>query len=171
MNWRASTSASSDTRVESVRMYVMRPTGPSSPSSSPSYSRWASAMVRLAEKRSLRAASCCSFDVMNGGCGRLRRSLRSTCVTWAVPARSSAAISSASAWVFGSALVPSQRQMRATNGGGSAARQSQSTVQYSSGLNSPISRSRSQIIRTATDCTRPADSPRRTFFHRIGLIS
>ena len=38
-------------------------------------------MVRFGEKRSLRAASCCSFDVMNGGGGFLRRSLRSTLAT------------------------------------------------------------------------------------------
>ena len=42
--------------------------------------------------------------------------------------------------------------------------------QYSSGLNALISRSRSTMIRRATDCTRPADSPRRTFSQRMGLI-
>ena len=42
--------------------------------------------------------------------------------------------------------------------------------QYSSDTNAWISRSRSVIMRTATDCTRPADSPRRTFFHNKGLI-
>ena len=43
-------------------------------------------------------------------------------------------------------------------------------LQYSTGLNALISRSRSTMSRTATDCTLPADSPGRTFFHRIGLI-
>ena len=33
-----------------------------------------------------------------------------------------------------------------------------------------ISSSRSMIIRIATDCTRPAESPRRTFRQRNGLI-
>jgi len=42
--------------------------------------------------------------------------------------------------------------------------------QYSSGLNCRICRSRSTIILTATDWTRPADRPRVTFFQRRGLI-
>ena len=42
-------------------------------------------------------------------------------------------------------------------------------VQYSSGWNASISRSRSTISRSATDCTRPADSPRRTLLHSTGL--
>src|SRR5699024_8632818 len=35
-----------------------------------SYRDWATLMVWRAEKRSLRAASCCSVDVMNGAAGR-----------------------------------------------------------------------------------------------------
>jgi hypothetical protein len=31
-----------------------------------SYNRWAVRIVRSAEKRSLRPASCCSVEVMNG---------------------------------------------------------------------------------------------------------
>jgi len=64
---RTSLTASSDSRVESVRMYVMRPVGPSSPSSTPSYRRWARPTVRLGEKRSLLDASCCKREVMKGG--------------------------------------------------------------------------------------------------------
>ena len=45
-----------------------------------------------------------------------------------------------------------------------------SNDQYSSGMNALISSSRSQIIRNATDCTRPALSPRFTFAHKSGLI-
>ena len=45
-----------------------------------------------------------------------------------------------------------------------------SSVQYSSGTKALISRSRSTISRTATDCTRPAERPRRTFFQSSGLI-
>ncbi len=44
-------------------------------------------------------------------------------------------------------------------------------VQYSSGTKSRISISRSQIMRVATDCTRPAERPLRTFRQRMGLIS
>ncbi len=40
--------------------------------------------------------------------------------------------------------------------------------QYSSGRNASISRSRSTISRTATDCTRPAERPVATFRHRSG---
>src|ERR1017187_2576061 len=47
----------------------MRPTAPSLPISMPSYSRWASIMVRFTLKRSLRAASCCKVEAMNGATG------------------------------------------------------------------------------------------------------
>ncbi len=43
-------------------------------------------------------------------------------------------------------------------------------LQYSSGLNSRISFSRSIIIFKATDCTRPALKPFLTLRHKIGLI-
>ena len=42
--------------------------------------------------------------------------------------------------------------------------------QYSSGTNFSISRSRSQTSFSATDCTRPALSPRRTLSQSSGLI-
>jgi len=42
--------------------------------------------------------------------------------------------------------------------------------QYSWGTKASISRSRSQISRTATDCTRPALNPPRTLRHNSGLI-
>ena len=42
------------------------------------------------------------------------------------------------------------------------------SCQYSSGMNSRISRSRSTTRRTATDCTRPALNPRATFFQSSG---
>src|SRR3989337_2088053 len=53
----------------------MRPTC-SSPRLTPSYSCCAMRMVRLAEKPSLRAASCCSVEVGNGGAGLRRGSRR-----------------------------------------------------------------------------------------------
>ena len=43
-----------------------------------------------------------------------------------------------------------------------------STLQYSWETKLRISFSRSTMIRTATDCTRPADRPRLTFFQRNG---
>ena len=54
--------------VESVRMYVIRPTWPSGVSA-PSYRRWAIDIVRFGLKPSLRLASCWSVEVVNGGAG------------------------------------------------------------------------------------------------------
>ena len=45
---------------------------------------------------------------------------------------------------------------------------SASMVQYSQATNAAISSSRSQIMRSAGLCTRPADKPGRTFFHNRG---
>ena len=45
-----------------------------------------------------------------------------------------------------------------------------SRLQYSSGIKAAISSSRSQIIRRATDWTRPALNPLFTFSQRIGLM-
>ena len=42
-------------------------------------------------------------------------------------------------------------------------------VQYSVGVNARISRSRSTSMRSATVCTRPADSPFLTVFQSSGL--
>ncbi len=42
--------------------------------------------------------------------------------------------------------------------------------QYSTGLKSSISRSRSTMSLSATDCTRPAESRPRTFSHKMGLM-
>ena len=59
---------------------------------------------------------------------------------------------------------------RAAKAGGSFPSRLAMIDQYSSGTKAWISRSRSVMTRTATDCTRPADKPRRTFFHKSGLI-
>jgi hypothetical protein len=56
--------------VESVRMYVMRPTWPSPGTFTPSYSDCAVRIVRRVEKPSCCAASICSDEVMNGPGGR-----------------------------------------------------------------------------------------------------
>src|SRR5574338_385404 len=45
-----------------------------------------------------------------------------------------------------------------------------SMLQYSTGTNASISRSRSTMSRTATDWTRPADRPGCTRFHSRGEI-
>src|SRR2546430_12328366 len=70
--------ASGAPRVESVRMYVISPTEPSSPSSTPSYRRCAIIIVRFTLKRSLREESCCNLLVVNGAAALRRRSFLST---------------------------------------------------------------------------------------------
>src|SRR5262249_33855312 len=65
-------------------------------------------------------------------------------------------------------LLPVGSARRATKIGGWPASSRGSTVQYSSGTKARISRSRSTMMRTATDCTRPADNPRRTFCQSSG---
>ncbi len=71
--------------TESVRMYEMRPTVPSSPIATPSYSFCATCMVLQVVKPSLREASCCRVEVVNGGAGRRLRSLLATSVTCSEP--------------------------------------------------------------------------------------
>ena len=75
---RASTIASGETRVESVLIYVISPTVPSSPISTPSYNRCATPIVRRTLKPSRLDASCCSLLVIYGAVGFARRSFFST---------------------------------------------------------------------------------------------
>ena len=108
---------------------------------------------------------------MNGAGGFLRRSLRSTDATFSAAALMTSTTSRAwPSWTI-SSLLPSSRVALTLNGGGFGPSTVASTVQYSCGTNALISASRSTTRRTATDCTRPADSPRRTFVHSTGLIS
>ena len=58
----------------------------------------------------------------------------------------------------------------ASNSGGCGPASRAKTFQYSSGTNCSISRSRSQMSFSATDCTRPALRPRRTLSQSSGLI-
>ena len=64
----------------SVRIYEIRPTV-SPPSVMPSYSFCAVRMVRVAPNPSLRDASCCIVDVVNGGAARRFTVFRSTDLT------------------------------------------------------------------------------------------
>ena len=117
-------------------------------------------MVWLAEKPSLRDASCCSVEVVKGGCGLRATALLSIDATVksapsiAATARLAAASSPRS--IF-SSFCPSSRWSRAVKASPEAERRATSTLQYSSGRKTSISASRSQIRRSATDCTRPAD--------------
>ena len=105
-------------------------------------------MVRLVEKPSLRAASCCKVEVVNGGAGRRLRSLLPTSLTvrrpWA------ASFSAARAAIASCSLVRSNcsnflpfNLVRRAVKSPSAWRSSASTVQYSRATKASISSSRS----------------------------
>src|SRR3990170_2366179 len=146
----------------------MSPRGPSAPTSIPSYSCWARSIVFLALKWSLRAPSCWSVELMNGGAGFRLRSPRVTTLTvhrvpWS-PATTSCTRASRGRSAF--SLRISLRV--ATKSGGFFPRSFAWRLQYSTGTNARISRSRSARSRTATDWTRPAERPRWTFRQRRG---
>src|SRR5262249_51695730 len=106
-------------------------------------------------------------DEGRGG-GFRRRSPRVTlftfhCAPWS-PVMT--AIVSASDGRF--AFSPFTSRRVAVNSGGFFPLSRAWSDQYSVGTKAWISRSRSVMRRTATDCTRPADSPRRIFSHRSG---
>src|SRR5213076_2588441 len=124
----------------------------------PSYSCCAIRMVTAAENPSCLAASCCSVLVRNGGGAARRRSPFSTAVTLKGILSASATIARAVASSLISGFFPSSLCSRAWNAWASFSR-SASMVQYSCGTNLRISSSRSQISRSATVCTRPADRP------------
>jgi len=130
-------------------------------------------MVLRVVKPSLREASCCRVEVVNGGAGRRLRSLLATSVTCSEPAaacwmrrRASSAVSP-SVMVNCSNFLPSSFTSFAVNGCEACA-SSAAMVQYSRALNASISSSRSTIMRNAGDCTRPADRPGWTLRHSTG---
>jgi len=93
------------------------------------------------------------------------------------PARSASNSPSASGAFSAPSASPAASPPLVAEGGAGAGSGSSSpsgasravTFQYSSGTKALISRSRSTISLTATDCTRPADRPFATFFQRSGL--
>ena len=125
-------------------------------------------MVRRDEKPSFLAASCWMVLVVNGAPGRLFRRRCSTLVTTNGRARtaSTTARASASLWSWG--LWPSTLTSEASKVCPLPSH-SASMVQYSCDLKARISRSRSTIRRSATVCTRPAESPVLMVRQRIGL--
>src|SRR4026209_1123679 len=125
-------------------------------------------MVFLALKWSLRLASCWSVEVMNGGAGFRRRSPRFTDFTvhaWPWRPLITAMVSAS---LGRSAFCPRTSLRVAGKSGGLLPSSLAWRDQYSTGTKAAISRSRSVMRRTATDCTRPAESPRRIFSHRRG---
>src|SRR3954451_4344805 len=147
----------------------MSPTEPSPGSSTPSYSCWASAIVRLEENPSLREASCWSVEVVNGGLAERLRSAFLTSATIQSAARERVAASVAEPSSPRTNLFFSPNGYRARNLSFLAPGvRSASRLQYSWVLKASISRSRSTIILSAADCTRPAERPERTLRHRTG---
>src|SRR3546814_9688187 len=123
-------------------------------------------IVWLAEKPSLRAASCCSVEVVNGGGGLRVSVLVSTASMVKCPAFTSASVARASASlviVNRSILSPRQRDSRALNGVPLISN-SPAIDQYCSATKASISRSRSTIMRNvkigrAHVCTPVTNAP------------
>ena len=105
---------------------------------------------------------------MNGGAGFFLRSPRVTERTMKRAPSTRAMTARVASSVASEAFSPSTSRSVAVNSGGSLAVRRACSVQYSTGTNAWISRSRSTISRTATDCTRPAESPRRIFLQSSG---
>ena len=169
MTSRASPIATPAMDIESVRMYVVRPM--LSPSTSmPSYSRWATDIVRRGLKPSLRLASCWRVLVVNGAAGeRFCCAHRDLGHLGRAPRRASACVSAVSPSETVEGLAVDAHQV----GRERLARQSvwscACSVQYSRAVKAVTSRSRSTTSRTATDWTRPADRPLRTLRASNGL--
>jgi len=126
-------------------------------------------MVRLGLKPSLRLASCWRVLVVNGGDGLRREAFVPTESTTGRSPRRAVAWCSAVSPSLMSSVLPAIRTRAAVKVVPSAVASSASRVQYSRAVNARISRSRSTTIRTATDWTRPAERPLRTFLLISGL--
>ena len=134
-----------------------------------SYRRCATIMVCATVKPNLRAASCCRVEVVNGAAGvffsgRVLMSLmvkvedlqlsRNFCASALVLMRRASS-------AFISISFPSASETR-----------KMAVTRYAASVRKAcISRSRSTMRRTATDCTRPAESAGFTFFHNTGESS
>ncbi len=130
-------------------------------------------MARLVVKPSLRTASCCSVDVVNGAAGLRLFCFFSTRATVVLPALAISNLPTTSccwSWLVMlncSTFWPSNNTSLAPNACW-CLRDSRWIVQYSWLLKASISSSRSTIRRKAGLCTRPADRPLRIFFQSSG---
>ena len=107
---------------------------------------------------------------MKGGRGPRRRSVRLTDWTRNFSRRIAFLCARAAASSGISILPPSRRTSVAAKVGGVGAASATWMRQNSLATKALISASRSTTMRTATDCTRPAESPRLTLFQSSGLI-
>ena len=126
------------------------------------------AMVRRGVMANLRDASCCMVEVVKGGAGLRILSVRLRERTKKVSPSVSATTASTSAADLRSVFFPFFPWYRAVKAAAFSPSFA-SSVQYSSGWKASIWRSRSSTMRVATDWTRPAERPLRTFFHSRGL--
>src|SRR3989339_752034 len=120
-------------------------------------------MVCLAEKPSQRLAVCCSVEVVKGRGGFFLVCLMLTSLMTYSAFSSLAVIFSADS----RALIVLVAAFSLTPASSSLLRDA-SIDQYSSGLKALISSSLSITSLRATLCTRPADRPKVTFFHKKG---
>jgi hypothetical protein len=118
--------------------------------------------VRDTENHSLREASCCKVEVVNGAEGLFFQGLISKSEIEKLDDFSSSNNFCTSSGFF------SAFEYSASNGLFSLFRKFQITLNAQSDSNSWISLSRSTIRRTATDWTRHADSHVLIFLHRTG---
>ena len=156
--------------MESVRRYVIIPTRPLPLISTPSYNCCARRIVFCVEKLSDLLASCCKVDVVNGsGAFLLRVPFLTSFTTYPSSASCKTTLSTSS-------LLPSSFfsslpiYFAAKDFFSPFTLSCASKVQYSCGIKPLISSSLSQIIRIATDCTRPALKPLFTFAQSTGEI-
>ena len=141
-----------------------------SPIDTPSYSCCATTIVFFTENPSLRDASCCSVEVVYGGAALRALSRDSKPLTTYFASASAALCCSACVPLEISSFLPLCWMTSAVNDSPALFASSASRLQYSTGLNAWMSRSRSTMIRRATDWTRPAERPYRIFFQSSGDI-
>ena len=119
-------------------------------------------MVLLTEKYNFLAASCCNVEVVKGAAGDFFAGFFSKLDT----EKEAELFCSKNA--FASASLLNTFGSFALNTCPLDVVNSASTLKVASELKSLISRSRSTISRTETDCTRPAESPPLTLRHTTG---
>ncbi len=127
-------------------------------------------MVCLAENPRALLASCCRVEVVNGGRGlRLVCFFSKSFIVYFCFSKSAIILFTCSAFfksILSNFLFATECSLALKIF--FSLLKTPSKLQYSSVLKALISRSRSTIKRTATDCTRPADSPLATLRHRNG---
>ena len=128
-------------------------------------------MVRAGARPNFREASCCRVEVVKGGCGWRLTGLASTETTEkraVASAASNARASSPEPTSSRPIFLPSAPTRRAMNAASAGVFRWATIDQYSRATNFSISSSRSQTMRSATDCTRPAERAPGSLRHSTG---